>query len=129
MSSAERNGRASLPLPALTLNSQYAKICRVRIISRKKIREASAKHPQWAASLSSWYKIVKAAKWKHFPDVKQSWRNADKVGTCVVFDVSHNKCRLIAYIRCDYKKLFILHILSHAEYDQEGWKDDCDRGD
>jgi mRNA interferase HigB len=114
---------------ALTSTSQYAKILPVRIISRKKIREASAIHPQWGASLASWYKIVKAAKWKHFPDVKQSWSNVDKVGTCVVFDICNNKCRLIAYVRYDYEKLFILHVLSHTEYDNEGWKNDCDCGD
>jgi mRNA interferase HigB len=44
----------------------------------------------------------------------------------VVFNVGGNKCRLISYIRFSAKKLYILHILSHAEYDEEGWKDDCD---
>jgi mRNA interferase HigB len=98
----------------------------VRIISRKKIREASADHPEWAASLAAWYKITKAAAWRHFADARQSWKNSDVVGTCVVFNVANNRCRLIAYIRYDYEKVFILHILSHADYDKGGWKNDCD---
>jgi mRNA interferase HigB len=98
----------------------------VRIISRKKIREAFAEHGEWEASLAAWYRIAKAARWKHFGDVKQSWRRADSVGTCVVFDISYNRCRLIAYINYRTQKLFILHILDHVEYDRDRWKDDCD---
>jgi mRNA interferase HigB len=100
----------------------------VRVISRKKIRDASRPHPEWAASLSAWYKIVKnvAADWKHFGDIKGSWKNSDIVGSCVVFDISHNKCRLIAYVNYRSHKVFILHILSHPDYAKEGWKNDCD---
>jgi mRNA interferase HigB len=98
----------------------------VRVLSRKKIREASAKHAEWEASLAAWYRIIKAAKWSNFPDVKQSWRNVDRVGTCVVFDISHNKCRLVSYINFRRQKVFILHILSHVEYAKDGWKNDCD---
>ena len=81
-------------------------------------------HPEWAASLSAWYKIVEnvATDWKHFGDVKSTWKNSDNVGICV----SHNKCRLIAYINYKSHKVFILHILSHAEYGKEAWKNDCE---
>jgi mRNA interferase HigB len=98
----------------------------MRIISRKKIREASEQHSEWKASLAAWYRIVRAAKWGHFADVKQSWSNADKVGTCVVFDISNNRCRLIAYINFRTQKVYILHILSHVEYGKNRWKNDCD---
>jgi mRNA interferase HigB len=110
----------------LTPTSPNAKIFAVRVISRKKIREASADHPEWAASLAVWYKVAKEAEWRHFADVRQNWKNSDVVGTCVVFDIANNRCRLIAYIRYDYNKLFVLHLLSHADYDKGGWKNDCD---
>ena len=97
----------------------------VRIISRKRIREASVKHSEWEASLAAWYRITKGAAWRTFPEVKQSWRNVDSVGTCVVFDISHNKCRLISYINYRTQKVFILHILTHTEYLKGGWKNDC----
>jgi mRNA interferase HigB len=98
----------------------------VRVLSRSKIRDAVREHPEWEASLSVWYAVARHADWAHFPDVKQSWSNSDKVGACVVFDISHSKCRLIAWISYRSKKVFIRHILSHAEYDKEGWKIDCD---
>jgi mRNA interferase HigB len=118
---------------AFQVTSQYANISIdrplrnmrrsvVRIITRRKIREAYTAHPEWEASLASWYRIVKAASWSDFSDVIQSWRNVDLVDGCTVFDVGHNKCRLIAFIGYRVHLVFILHILSHAEYDKEGWK-------
>ena len=98
----------------------------MRVISRKRIREAFATHSEWEASLAAWYRIAKSAKWEHFAAVKQSWSNVDSVGTCVVFDVSHNRCRLIAYINYRAQRIFILHILSHGEYMKGRWKNDCD---
>ena len=99
----------------------------VRIISRKKIREASAAHGEWEASLAAWYRIAKSAEWEHFGAVKQSWKNVDSVGTCVIFDISHNRCRLVVYINYRARIVFILHILSHVEYMKERWKNDCAR--
>jgi mRNA interferase HigB len=98
----------------------------MKVISLKRIREASKAHSEWGASLQAWYKITKKAKWGSFQEVTQTFNSADSVGTCVVFNVGGNKCRLISYIRFSAKKLYVLHILSHAEYDEEGWKNDCD---
>ena len=42
-----------------------------------------------------------------------------------MFDISHNKCRLISYINYKSQKTFILHILTHTDYVKGGWKNDC----
>jgi mRNA interferase HigB len=94
----------------------------VRVVSRKAIREAVAKHSEWSASLNAWYKITKNADWKSFADVRSSWRNSDAVGRFVVFDISHNKCRLIATIKYKWRMVYIRRILTHAEYDREDWQ-------
>ena len=96
--------------------------CAVRIVSRKAIREATARHSEWGASLNAWYKITKDADWKNFADVRNGWKNSDVVGRFVVFDVCHNKCRLIATIKYEWRMVYIRRILSHAEYDQEDWQ-------
>jgi mRNA interferase HigB len=98
----------------------------VRIISRRTIREACEQHAEWEASLTGWYRIVKAAKWDNFLDVRQTLNTADSVGNCVVFNVSHNPCRLVSYINYKAGIVYILHILSHVEYGKDGWKNDCD---
>ena len=90
----------------------------MRIVRRKAIREATDKHSEWGASLNAWYKISKAADWKNFADVRSSWKNSDVVGPFVVFNISHNRCRLIATIKYKWKMIYIRHILNHAEYDE-----------
>ena len=94
----------------------------MRIISRKAIKDASARHREWAASLNAWYKIAKAANWNSFEGVRACWKNSDKVGKFVVFDISHNKCRLICTIKYDWKMVYIRSVLSHAEYDTKDWE-------
>lgn len=96
----------------------------MRIISRKAIREASAKHTEWSPSLNAWHKIAKGADWKNFADVRNSWKNSDTVGRFVVFDISHNRCRLIATIKYEWKMVYIRRILSHAEYDRKEWQEE-----
>jgi mRNA interferase HigB len=94
----------------------------MRIVSRKAIREAAAKHSEWAASLNAWYKITTGADWRNFADVRNSWKNSDAVGRFVVFDISHNRCRLIATIKYRWRMVYIRRILSHAEYDERVWQ-------
>jgi mRNA interferase HigB len=94
----------------------------VRVVSRKAIREATAKHREWGASLNAWYKITKSADWKSFADVRNSWRNSDVVGRFVVFDISHNRSRLIATIKYAWRMVYIRRILSHAEYEEQEWQ-------
>jgi mRNA interferase HigB len=93
----------------------------MRIVSRKAIEEAAASHGEWSASLNAWYKITKNADWKNFADVRNSWKNSDLVGRFLVFDISHNRCRLIATIKYKWKMVYIRRILSHAEYDEKEW--------
>jgi mRNA interferase HigB len=92
----------------------------IRIVSRKAIREATASHSEWGASLNAWYKISKNSDWKNFADVRNSWKNSDVVGRYVVFDMGHNRCRRIATIKYKWKMVYVRGILSHAECDEKG---------
>jgi len=94
----------------------------MRVVSRKAIRDAAAGHTEWSASLNAWYKIARNADWKSFADVRNSWKNSDAVGRFVVFDISHNRCRLIATIKYKWRMVYVRAILSHAEYDEKGWQ-------
>jgi len=94
----------------------------MRVVSRKAIREAAARHSEWGASLHAWFKVAKNADWESFADVRKSWKNSDVVGRFVVFDISHNRCRLITTVKYKWKMIYIRHILSHAEYDEKGWQ-------
>ena len=96
----------------------------MRVVSRKAIREAAARHGEWSASLNAWYKIAKNADWKNFAEVRNSWRNSDVVEPFVMFDISHSRCRLIATIKYRWRMVYIRRILSHADYDEKEWQSD-----
>lgn len=96
----------------------------MHIISYKKIRDFIADHADAKSALTSWYRIVDKATFESFNDVRRVFPSADQVKNFVVFNIGGNKYRLIAFIRYNVKRVFIRHILTHAEYDKNKWKGD-----
>ena len=97
----------------------------MRIIKETTLKKRYEKHPNAEPGLRAWKKLVKAQEWNSFADVKAtSLFKPDQVKNFVVFNIGGNQYRLITYI--DYKKqmIFIRYFLTHAEYDEEKWKDD-----
>ena len=92
-------------------------------ISRRKIREFVASHPNSESSLRAWYKIAEKAKWQNIVEVRQDYPHADSVGRLVVFNIAGNNVRLVAEIRYQSQSILIKHILTHAEYDTNRWKE------
>jgi mRNA interferase HigB len=96
----------------------------IHIISKKKLRDFWGRYPKARAPLEVWYQVARHAEWTNFAEVRQSFNSADVVGRFVVFDVGGNKFRLITVIHFNRAKLFVRHVLTHAEYDEGKWKDD-----
>jgi mRNA interferase HigB len=97
----------------------------VHVISRKALKEAAGRHPDVEASLETWYRTAKKAQWKSLTDVRKTYPHADLVGTCTVFNIKGNEYRLIVRINYRTGRVFIRHILTHAEYDRGSWKHEC----
>ena len=97
----------------------------MRIITRRTLLAASRVHPEIESSLDTWYRIAKKAEWKHLADVQLTWRKTDQYGSCTIFDIKGNDYRLIVWINYNSQKIFIRHVLTHAEYSKEGWKNEC----
>ncbi len=107
----------------------------VRILRTTIARYADTRWQDWErpscedseSPLRAWYTHVsnKNVAWQNWSDVKASFGNADLVGNCVVFNIGGNKYRLIARILYPSQKVFILKVMTHKEYDQDKWKDEC----
>jgi mRNA interferase HigB len=80
------------------------------------------RHQDAKASLESWYGVVRRATWQTPVELKQIYHNADLVGRRTVFNIAGNKYRLIARVNYQTQRVFVLHILTHAEYDRGGWR-------
>lgn len=70
----------------------------------------------------NWYRITQRAEWKNLADVRRDFGHADVVGRRTVFNIKGNDYRLIARVNFRTRRVFILHILTHAEYTKEKWK-------
>jgi mRNA interferase HigB len=94
----------------------------VHVISRKKLKEAAARHPELEGPLDVWFRIAKSASWQNFAEVRRTWASADVVGKWTVFNVKGNQFRLIAEINYRGQRIYIRHVLTHAEYSTSRWK-------
>jgi mRNA interferase HigB len=100
----------------------------MRIIKTSALRKFWEAHPEAEASLRTWIGQTKAAQWRHFPDVRRTFSNADLVVVTsgrpvIVFNISHNRYRLIAAAHFNTRIVYTLMVLTHKEYDRDRWKE------
>ena len=65
---------------------------------------------------------MKRGQFRNFAELRDAFGAVDKVGPLMVFNVGGNKLRLVAAVHFNTGRVFIRHILSHAEYDAGTWK-------
>jgi mRNA interferase HigB len=94
----------------------------MHVISRKKLKEAAEWRSELEGPLDVWFRIAKKASWKSLPDARRTFSTADAVGKWTVFNIKGNHYRLIAEVNYPYGRIYIRHVLTHAEYERGGWK-------
>lgn len=101
----------------------------MRIITKRRILEHAKNHPNAAANLSAWTTVATAAKWQSIVDVRKTFPSADLASvrsskTVTIFNIAGNRQRLITAIHYNTRSIFILKLLTHAEYSKDRWRDD-----
>ncbi|MEX1229623.1 MAG: type II toxin-antitoxin system HigB family toxin [Planctomycetaceae bacterium] len=94
----------------------------MHVISQKALKDFWSKHPDSRTALLHWYKIVRCMRFHNFTELRAVFPSADKVEDWIVFNIGGNKYRLIASIHFNRGKIYVRHVLTHREYDDEGWK-------
>jgi mRNA interferase HigB len=94
----------------------------MHVISRRKLKEAATRHGGLEGPLDAWFRIAKKALWRNLAEVRKTFSSADAVGKWTVFNIKGNQYRLITEINYVFGRIYIRHVLSHAEYDRGGWK-------
>ena len=91
----------------------------MRIVTFKRIKEFSEKHPDAESPLNFWYYTVSSKEWDSLNDIKNDFNSVDYVGNHrFVFNIKGNSYRLIAIISFNAKKVYIRFLGTHAEYDR-----------
>ncbi|MEY4875063.1 MAG: hypothetical protein RL708_212 [Bacteroidota bacterium] len=90
----------------------------MRIYSYKTLKEFWKKYPEARMHLSAWYDEIETAKFQTPNEVRKMYPSADVVGNGrIVFNIYHNKYRLVAVFRYQIQCVYIRFIGTHKEYD------------
>jgi len=84
--------------------------------------EFARKHPDARVPLNHWYIIVRKTDYAAFAELGITFPSADQVEKFTVFNIGGNKYRLIVAIHYNRKKVYIRHVLTHAEYSRGHWR-------
>ena len=95
----------------------------MHVISRKKLLEAARRHADVGEPLDVWYRLAKKAEWKNIMDVRRILPTAVPVEEFTVFNIKGNSYRLITEINYRTGRIFLRHVLTHAEYSKGEWKE------
>jgi mRNA interferase HigB len=101
----------------------------MRVISKARLRKfwQLSGHEDAEGPLRAWYTHVnsKTVAWHAWGHLKADFSTVSIVGTCVVFNIGGNKYRLVTRPLYPSQKVFVLKVMTHAEYDKGKWPDEC----
>lgn len=91
----------------------------MRIITRGTLREFWERYPDSEQELKYWFEKIKHAEYASSNEVIEDNPKADTVGNNrIVFNICHNKYRLIALFRYNLRRVFIRFVGTHKDYDK-----------
>jgi mRNA interferase HigB len=96
----------------------------MHVVTLKRLTEASAKYPDAKSEIAAWYEIIKNVRWTSLVDVRKVFKDADAVDGYVIFNIRHNRYRLITVIHYARERngkqtmghVYIRSFLTHKEY-------------
>lgn len=93
----------------------------MHVISRKLLRTFWEAHPDAEQPLRRWHTVMRS-EFGSFADLRKTFPSADMIDDLIVFNIGGNKYRLVASIHFNRRKVYVRHVLTHAEYDRGSWK-------
>ena len=97
----------------------------MNVISKRGLLQLTAKHLGVETESLDWYRVACAADWSCFAEVRATFPSADMIGEVLVFNLGHNRYRLITTVFFGTRELYVKALLTHKEYDREEWKKWC----
>jgi mRNA interferase HigB len=95
------------------------------VVSLKRLSEFWAENLRAEVSLRGWFTLTAEADWRNFSDLRATFPSADLVGNCTVFNIGGNNFRLISRALYRNHKVYVLKVMTHAEYDRDEWPAQC----
>jgi mRNA interferase HigB len=96
----------------------------VNVISKRGLKELTETHKvdrDTREELHDWYRAAHASFWRGLSDVRIHFPSADQVGRVLIFDIRHNRYRLITLVVFPKQRLYVKALLTHKEYNRKEW--------
>jgi mRNA interferase HigB len=97
----------------------------MHVISRKKLVEFWQTYPDARDQLAGWFKVADKAAWGRWADVQAAYPRASYYKCCLIFNICGGAYRLVVRRSLNWKTLFVVAVMTHAEYDRGRWRDSC----
>ena len=95
----------------------------MEIVRQDRLIEFAQRHPNTRPSLTRWYCLVRERSFSSFAELRSVFPHVSRVGNLTIFNIAGNNVRLIVSMRYDEQRVYIRHVLTHAEYDKGKWKE------
>jgi mRNA interferase HigB len=93
----------------------------VHVISKRLFSEAARSYPAHGGSLERVYRVLKKGNFATPDAMRRVFPSLDNFkyrNKWWVLDIAGNSLRLIAFIQFSQNRIYVKHILTHAEYDK-----------
>lgn len=93
----------------------------MHVISRKPFNDAAKKYPNDANAIEALYKVLRNGTFKSPDELKAMSPSLDNFkyrDKWWVIDIGGNNLRLIAFIEFRDVRMYVKHIVNHADYDK-----------
>lgn len=94
----------------------------MNVISAAAIKRFAAHHADAAEELLRWNKTASHVVWKDINEVRSHFPDADQYQSLLIFNIRHNRYRLIVKVDYRARLLMVKEFLTHQEYARGGWK-------
>ena len=93
----------------------------MHVISRRPFSDAAKAHPNQRRAILDLYKVLCNSQFSTPDEMRQVFPSLDNFkyrDRWWVFNIGGNRLRMIAFIQFYQNRMYVKHILTHAEYDK-----------
>ncbi|HVA89385.1 MAG TPA: type II toxin-antitoxin system HigB family toxin [Chloroflexota bacterium] len=94
----------------------------MRIIAESRLKRMAEGRGDCIDQVAAWIRIARTARWRSLTEVRGTYPHADPVGDVTVFNSKGNDYRLLVGMDYQWGRVYVKHLLTHAEYDKGEWK-------
>lgn len=91
----------------------------MRIFSKGTLREFWEQYPDARPSLETWYATIERMSFNNPSEITSFFKDSDTLkNNRIVFNICHNKYRLIVKFEYQFQSAYVRFIGTHKEYDK-----------